>query len=174
MRLLLSAVNCPKGDISANLGRHRMLLGHGRDQACDLVLLPEMSLTGYRPSAAISLTHPAVAELVRATVNGPALCFGLVEDGAGAEPYIAQVVATEGQVQAVYRKAHLGEGESEHFRASSPSPPITVAGTSCAVAICAEIGAEAPYRGNADLVLGPAAPGLYGDRRRTEEDWRRG
>ncbi|MGI8701169.1 MAG: hypothetical protein ACR2JU_08185, partial [Nocardioidaceae bacterium] len=42
------------------------------------------------------------------------------------------------------------------------------------VAICAEIGAEAPYRGNADLVLGPAAPGLYGDRRRTEEDWRRG
>jgi len=48
-----------------------------------------MSLTGYLSQAAISLTHPSVAELIRSTEGDPALCFGLVEkSGAGRSPYI--------------------------------------------------------------------------------------
>jgi len=40
--------------------------------------------------------------------------------------------------------------------------------------VCAEIGTMAPYRLGSRLVLGPAAPGLYGDRRATDEEWRAG
>ncbi|MBA3311411.1 MAG: hypothetical protein H0U28_15385 [Nocardioidaceae bacterium] len=93
MRLLLTAITCPKGKVQANLAGHRELLMLGRDRGCDLVLLPEMSLTGYLPSAAISLTDRSVAELVAATAAGPALCFGLVERGEpGNAPYITQLV----------------------------------------------------------------------------------
>lgn len=91
VRLLLTAINCPKGKVETNLARHHELLALGKDSGCDLVLLPEMSLTGYLPNAAILLTDRSVSELVEATAAGPTLCFGLAEQGEpGAAPYITQ------------------------------------------------------------------------------------
>jgi predicted amidohydrolase len=178
MRLLLTALTCPKGEIGTNLARHLELVEEGRDAGCDLVLLPEMSLTGYRPSAAVSLDHPAVDSLVQATAGGPSLCFGLVEtDGAGAtagRPFITQLLASDGDVVAVHRKAGLGTDEEAHFSRGRASEPVAVAGVSASLAVCAEIGTDPPYGQTSTLVLGPAAPGLYGPRRRTDEDWRRG
>jgi predicted amidohydrolase len=171
---MLTAVTCPKGAVDANLGHHLDLLGHGRAEQCDLVLLPEMSLTGYRASAAIPITHPAVDALVRATTVGPAICFGLTEPAGEGKPHITQVVAADGEIVAVHRKMHLGEGEAADFQPGKPSGAIAIAGTSCSFAVCAEIGSEPPYAQGSRLVLGPAAPGLYGERRRNDNDWRRG
>lgn len=135
-----------------------------------------MSLTGYRPSAVIELTHPALVELVRATANAPAVCFGFVEaPGADSQPpYITQVVASAGQLVAVHRKAGLGEGEDADFGPGTPSGRCQLAGVPLSIAVCAEIGSEPPYEIDSAVVLGPSAPGLYGDRRRTDADWRRG
>lgn len=175
MRLLLCALQCPKGEIKPNLVRHHELLEQGTGAGCDLVLLPEMSLTGYLPSGAISLAHPAVTELVGVTERGPALCFGLVEDSApGRTPYITQVLAADGRVAAVHRKAGLGEGEAEQFMAGRPSGLLSVAGVPISLAVCAEIGTKPPYQLESTVVLAPAAPGLYGDRRHTDEAWRSG
>jgi len=175
VRLLLTAVNCSKGKVETNLARHRDLLVLGRASGCDLVLLPEMSLTGYLASAAISLTDRSVAELVECTAGGPSLCFGLVEQGeADAAPYVTQLVASNGGVAAVHRKAGLGEGEDENFLAGKPSGVVSIAGVACSLAVCAEIGTEAPYHDEPTLVLGPAAPGLYGVRRNEDADWQRG
>lgn len=174
MRLMLTAMTCPKGEFAVNLGRHRALLRDGGQAGCDLVLLPEMSLTGYRPGAAISLEHPAVADLVSATSGAPALCFGLAEAAPPGRPYITQVVAAAGQLLAVHRKAHLGEGEDADFQPGTSAGVFEVAGVTCAVAVCAEIGTETPHRLGAELMLGPAAPGLYGERRVADADWQRG
>lgn len=73
-----------------------------------------------------------------------------------------------------------GEGEDGSFDAGTPSGPFSVAGVACPLAVCAEIGTEPPYRHDATLVLAPAAPGLYGPRRRSDAgrkqgfDWWRG
>lgn len=175
MRLLLAAVNCPKGEIDANLARHRELLAEGQEAGCDLTLLPEMSLTGYLPSAAIPLSDPAVLELVESTVEETSLCFGLVERAdPGGTPYITQVLAAGGRIASVHRKAGLGEGEEGHFGPGTPSGPLPVAGITCSLAVCAEIGTTLPYQQGATLVLGPAAPGLYGPRCRSDADWKRG
>ncbi len=175
MRLLLTSVNCPKGEIEANTRRHLELLGAGAAAQVDLVLLPEMSLTGYRPGAEIFLRHPAVSELVDSTAGAPALCFGLVEAAAdGGLPFITQVVAAGGELVAIHRKAHLGEGEEGDFQPGVPAGAFRVADRSCVLAVCAEIGTQAPYRLGSELVLGPAAPGLYGPRRRTSLEWQRG
>jgi predicted amidohydrolase len=175
VRLLLTAVNSPKGDVETNLARHNELLRQGKDAGCGLVLLPEMSLTGYVAGAAISLTDPYVLDLVQSTADAPSLCFGLVEcaEPSGA-PYITQLIASHGQVTAVHRKALLGEGEDRIFRRGPVSGPFSVAGVTCSVAICAELGSQTPYHLGATLVLGPAAPGLYGDRRVDDAGWQRG
>jgi predicted amidohydrolase len=175
MLAMLTSMTCPKGDLVGNLSRHRHLLDAANSQGCDLILFPEMSLTGYCANGAVPLTHPVVAELIAATLGAPAVCFGLVEGtGSGGVPYITQLVAEHGQLVAVHRKEQLGEGEERDFRTGAGAGAFRVAGTTCTMAICAEIGAEAPYSAGADVVLGPSAPGLYGRRRRTDEDWRRG
>jgi NAD+ synthase (glutamine-hydrolysing) len=175
VRLLLTALNCPKGQIEANEARHHELLTQGRGAGCDLVLLPEMSLTGYRASAALSLDDRPVWKLVEATADGPALCFGLVEHtGPGTPPYITQLLASGGRVVAAHRKAHLGEGEHGPFQPGNPTGRFSVCGVDCTLAVCSEIGAESPYRLKPALVLGPSAPGLYGLRRGSDAAWRRG
>lgn len=172
---MLTSLLCRKGDLAGNLARHRELAESGGDRGCDLVLFPEMSLTGYRPSAAVTLTEPFVAELVTATTAGPAVCFGVVERRAnGARPFITQVVASGGQLVAVHRKEHLGEGEDADFEPGTGAGRFTVAETACSMAVCAEIGLSAPYAQGSRVVLGPSAPGLYGERRRTDGGWRRG
>jgi len=175
LRLLLTALRCPKGEVGTNLARHHELLEHGSVAGCNLVLLPEMSLTGYLPRAAISLDDPSVTELVRSTEGGPALCFGLVEEGApGLSPYITQLLADNGRIIAVHRKAGLGEGEAEQFLAGDPSALLSLEGVPVSLAVCAEIGTPAPYELKSTLVLAPAAPGLYGNRRQTDAGWRGG
>ncbi len=154
--------------------RHLELLERGREAGCDLVLFPEMSLTGYRPSAAIRLDDPAVAELTADTSGGPAACFGLVETAPAGPPYITQVLADGGAVRAVHRKAGLGEGEDGLFVAGTPSGGTVAGGVPTSIAVCAEIGTAPPYQLGSTLVLGPSAPGLYGERRSTDADWRRG
>lgn len=145
MRMLLTAMNCPKGDLVSNLAGHRDLLADGRSAGCRLVLLPEMSLTGYQPSAAIGLEHPAVQELVAATGAGPALGLGMVEQPAdGGKPYITHVVAAAGRIITVHRKAGLGEDEHADFRPGEPSGLICVVGLATSIAVCAEIGTAPP------------------------------
>jgi predicted amidohydrolase len=172
MRILLTAMACPKGDIDANLARHLDLVATAGPDV-DLVLFPEMSLTGYLAGAAIALEHPAVRTLVERTADAPAICFGFTESAPG-KPYITQVVAADGAVVAVHRKAHLGDDERDDFQPGTPAPAFTIAGETCAIAVCAEIGSEPPYRAGGRVVLAPAAPGLYGPRRVDADGWQRG
>jgi predicted amidohydrolase len=150
-------------------------LTDGCEAGCDLVLLPEMSLTGYRPEAAIPLSHHAVVDLVRATEHAPALCFGLVEGrAAGEPPYITQLLARGGEVVGVHRKAGLGDGEDAQFAAGTPTAGLLVGDVPVSLAVCAEIGTQPPYEQASSVVLAPSAPGLYGERRRNEAAWQRG
>jgi predicted amidohydrolase len=178
MRLLLTALRCEKGDLEGNRRRHLELLAAGFDAGCDLVLLPEMSLTGYDAEAAVPLTHAAVSALVAATHGGPRLSFGLVEaataEAADARPTITQVLAGGGAVLELHRKSALPRDELATFRAGPGFETVSLDRTSLVTAVCAEIGAAQPYGVGADLVLGPSAPGLYGARRVNDEDWRRG
>lgn len=176
---MLAAIRCEKGNIERNLAAHLHLM---RSARCDLVLFPEMSLTGSvdpatRPERLVSLDHPAIAALAEATGGtGVAACFGVAERSPGGEPHITQVVAAGGHVVGVQRKRHLGPGE-EPFSAAGASHTFEHAGTRFGIAICAEGGHDAPFDAahadGAALVLFPAAPGLYG-RRTDEESWRAG
>ena len=178
MRALLAAINCQKGNTEANLAAHLRVLSTAGPG--DLVLFPEMSLTGSvdpatHPERLVPLDHHAVHALARAT-GDVGVCFGIAERGLDGAPYITQVFATGGQITGLQRKRHLGEGEGA-FTVGSGDAIVEYKGVRFGIAICAEAGYEAPFdaaaAAGAQLVLFPAAPGLYG--RRTDEDsWRAG
>jgi predicted amidohydrolase len=182
MRAMLAAIQSQKGDLSGNLAAHLTVLGEAASERCDLVLFPEMSLTGSaepdaHPERLIALEHPAVTALASATApHGVAACFGIAERAADGQPYITQIVAGQGRVLGTQRKRHLGEGE-EAFTAGSEDAVFDWAGVRFGIAICAESGFDAPFDTaaavGAKLVLFPAAPGLHG-RRTDEASWRAG
>ena len=63
MRILLAAVNAPKGDLDGNLARHLAALDQARAQGCHLAVFPECSLTGSvdprrRPERAVAVDTP--------------------------------------------------------------------------------------------------------------------
>jgi len=179
---MLAAIRCEKGDLDGNLAAHLRVLAEAAAAGCDLVLFPEMSLTGsvdpaVHPGRLVAAGHRAVAALVRATGDRDiAACFGIAARTAAGLPMIAQIVAAGGAVAGIQFKRYLGEGE-EAYAAGSESVLFTHAGVGFAVAICAEAGYDSPFDSAAaagvPLVLFPAAPGLYG-RRDTDESWRRG
>lgn len=179
MHALLAAINCAKGPIEANLAGHLAVLGTA--EPGDLVLFPEMSLTGSVDPAAdadrlVPLDHPSVQALAQAAKSGISICFGIAERGSDGNPYITQIVASDGEVAGVQRKRHLGEGE-EAFTAATDTAMFAHGGVGFGIAICAEAGYDGPFDAVAAagerLVLFPAAPGLHG-RRTDEASWRRG
>jgi predicted amidohydrolase len=182
MRVLLAAMRCDKGAVEANLRGHLEIAALARQAGCDLVLFPEMSLTGSvdpatHPDWLIAPDHPAIGALTAATAGlGPAICFGVAERAAGGRAFITQLVAAGGEIAGRQRKRHLGDGE-EAFCAGSDPAIVEHRSTRMGVAICAEAGYDDPFddavAAGARLVLFPAAPGLHG-RRTDEESWRAG
>jgi len=178
VRLLLSAERFEKGAIAENLATHRRAMEQARAAGCALAVFPEMSLTGSVGPAThaerlLALDGPEVDALRALTAElGVAALFGVAES----DPYITQVLATQGRIAGVQRKRHLGEGE-EAYRVSDSDTTFTLDGTRFAVAICAESHVDRAFAHApavaARLVCFTAAPGLHG-RRNTEEEWRAG
>ena len=136
-------MQCEKGDIDANLARHVEKLVAAASQGCELVLFPEMSLTGSvdpsrNPERLISLEDSRIAELALAAKESDvAAAFGVAEISNKGEAFITQVVVSDGRRQGVQRKRHLGVGE-EHFSLATGTEIFDVRGHQFAIAICAE------------------------------------
>ena len=172
MRLLLAAITCAKGDLDANLATHLDVLDEARRARCDLVLFPEMSLTGSvdprtHAEDLIDLDHPAVRPLAAGTrAARVSAVFGIAEAHPEG-PWITQVHAVEGRVFGEQRKRHLGDGE-EGYRAATETAVQGLGAARFGVAICAESAVDEPWDASAaagaDLHLFAAAPGLTGRR----------
>jgi predicted amidohydrolase len=182
MQALLAAMRCEKGAIEANLGRHLQTVAQARLAGCELVVFPEMSLTGSvdpanHPQRLVTLDHPAIGALAAASAGSPlAICFGVAERAPDGRAHITQLIAADGGIAGLQRKRHLGDGE-EAFCPAAGAAIVEHAGTRMGIAICAESGFDDPFdaavAGGARLILFPAAPGLHG-RRTDESSWRAG
>jgi predicted amidohydrolase len=181
VRILLAAVNAPKGDLDGNLARHLAVLDQARAQGCHLAVFPELSLTGSvdprrHPGRAVTLDAAPVRALAEATWRtGVAAVFGVAER-AGPAFHITQLYAHGGRLDGAYRKRHLGEGE-EGFTPGRDPGVFHLGSARFAITLCAEAAVDFPWddaaAGGAALVLFCSAPGLYG-RRTDEQGWRQG
>jgi predicted amidohydrolase len=181
MRVLLAAITCEKGDVDGNLARHLEVLHEAAAAGCDLVVFPEMSLTGSvdqirRPDHAVGVDHPAVHHLAAAAGGlGVEAVVGLGERD-GADLYISQLHLRDGEVAGVQRKRQLGDGE-EGFATSEHTERFACRDVPFGIVICAESHVDftwdATVAAGERLVCFASAPGL--DERCTDEaTWQSG
>jgi predicted amidohydrolase len=177
VRVVLAAAQCAKGDIEANVAMHAAVLADAHAHDADLVVFPEMSLTGSvdpcrHPERLVTIRGPEVDAMLAATCDRrAAVVFGIAERD-GDDAYITQCVARDGALVTSARKRHLGEDE-DGFRVGSERTVFEHAGTTIGLMICAESTVEYVFDDAVDagarLVCFCAAPGLYG-RRTTDAD----
>jgi NAD+ synthase (glutamine-hydrolysing) len=110
MRLALAQINTVVGDLDGNRGRILARLEEAREAGADLVLFPELAVTGYPPEdlllrpGFIRAARRSVDELARVTHGITALVGAPHLD---ADLYNACYVLSDGEVRGVYRKHFL-------------------------------------------------------------------
>ena len=111
LRIALVQLAPRLGDVEANLELHRARLAEARAAGADLVVFPELGLTGYllqdlNAEVAMRLDDPRLAALVAETAGLSAI-IGFVEESADHRLFIAAALVEDGAIRHVHRKVFL-------------------------------------------------------------------
>ncbi|MCY4600633.1 MAG: NAD+ synthase, partial [Acidobacteria bacterium] len=188
LRLALCQANLPVGDLAGNVERMRREIRRARDRGSDLVVFPELALTGYPPEdlllkASFVREAAEAARELAAEATGIVAIVGLpvgAAPGAGAAAlHNAAVVLADGRVAATYHKHHLPNyavfDERRYFAPGRQALVIEVRGRRIGLTICEDIwmpGGPADWaaaEGGAELLVNLSASPYHRDKGRERE-----
>lgn len=102
------------GDVKTNLARHLDWIRQADEQGADLIVFPELSLTGYyvqdmAPEVAIRATRDdeRFRALLDASASGPDIVFGFVHADTRQRFYIASAYLSRGECRHIHHKVYL-------------------------------------------------------------------
>ena len=118
-------------DFDANVERSVSAVETARERGADIIVLPELCLSGYMfdtvdevQSCAVTTTHPVFSRWAQALAGSPGLVVGGFAERSGSDVHISAALVSATGVQAVYRKTHLWNREKRFFTAGTDAPPI--------------------------------------------------
>jgi len=151
LRLALAQIDARVGDLEGNAERIRRAIEQARDAGAELVLLPELALTGYPPEDLLLKEHflraarEALAA-VAADVEGIVALVGTVERAD--DVHNALAVIADGAVRALYRKNELPNygvfDERRYFQVGDGGALLELGGTRIGLTICEDIWTPGP------------------------------
>ncbi len=169
LRVALCQLNAVVGDIAGNERAILDAIARARAAGAQLVLFPELALTGYPPEDLLLKEHflrdarAALDRIAAAATDVVALVgFPERED----DVYNALAVAADGAVQAVYRKVHLPNygvfDEQRYFQSGDGGALIELGGAKLGLTICEDIWEPGPpaseeARAGASLIVNVSA-----------------
>ncbi len=111
LRLALAQSDAVLGDLAANHQAHLRWIERAQRSQADLLVFPELSLTGYLlqdivPDVARARDDAVFAELARAA-GDMSVIVGAIEEGRGHGQYIASLLLEDGVTKHVHRKLYL-------------------------------------------------------------------
>jgi len=152
MRIALCQMNATVGDLAGNARAIEGWIGRAREAGAQLVLLPELALTGYPPEDLLLKQHfltdaGAALERLAGAVEGAVALVGFPERAEGAV-HNAMAVLADGAVQAVYRKVHLPNygvfDERRYFAEGDGGALLELGGVAVGLTICEDIWIAGP------------------------------
>ncbi len=156
--LKLAAAQSPsqRGDLKKNVSEHVRFIDAAGSMGVDLLIFPELSLTGYELDLAsaqpLSRDDPSIEPLRKAATKHDmqVLVGGPLQSGL-AKPYLAAFLLSSGPT-ICYAKMHVHESEQPYFASGEQGCTVDLRGATIGVAICADTAfsshaAEAAARG---------------------------
>lgn len=110
-RIALAQIVPVLGDRQRNLELHEQRINAARDQCADLIVFPELSLTGYFlrdmvPDVSLTRDAPEIAQIGRLASDSD-LVFGFVEQSRENRFFNAAAYLERGSLRYVHRKVYL-------------------------------------------------------------------
>ena len=110
-KVAIAQINPRLGDLQSNLALYEEKIRRGVKEKADLLLFPELSLTGYFlrdmvPNVALKLSAPEIKELKKLS-REVSFVAGLVEESSDYRFYNAAVYFEDGEIRHVHRKVYL-------------------------------------------------------------------
>jgi predicted amidohydrolase len=111
MRVGLGQIAPELGRLDANIERHREEIARAREESIDLLVMPELGLTGYllqdlNVEVAMRADDERLSDLAKAA-DGLSAVVGFVEESDDHQLFIAAALLERGQVAHVVRKSYL-------------------------------------------------------------------
>jgi NAD+ synthase (glutamine-hydrolysing) len=151
LRLALAQIDSRVGDLEGNAAKISERIDEARDAGAELVLFPELAVTGYPPEDLLLKEHflqaatEAVAELAREAV-GIVVLVGFPERAD--DVHNALAVLAEGELQAVYRKSVLPNygvfDEQRYFQVGEGGAVLELGEARLGLTICEDIWTPGP------------------------------
>jgi NAD+ synthase (glutamine-hydrolysing) len=177
LRIALGQIDTHVGDLDGNVERVLTALRDAEARGCDMVVLPELALTGYPPEDLLLkpgfvADNRSALDRVAAATGSCVAVVGFVD--AERDLHNAAAVCAFGEVQAIYRKRLLPNyavfDEQRYFTPGTERPTlVSVSGVRVGVSICEDafsptgpIATQAA--GGAELVVNINASPYYADR----------
>jgi NAD+ synthase (glutamine-hydrolysing) len=146
LRIALAQVNVTVGDLRGNVDKIKANVQMARGQSADLVVFPEMAISGYPPEDLLLKPHFIEANLsaleeVAAASEGILIVVGFVDRQD--DIYNAAAVCHQGRVAGVYHKAYLPNygvfDENRYFQAGLEAPVFGWGEFAFGVNICEDV-----------------------------------
>jgi NAD+ synthase (glutamine-hydrolysing) len=151
LRLALAQIDCRVGDFEGNAAKITEYVDRARDQGAELVLFPELAVTGYPPEDLLLKEHflQAAAEAVSSLADeaeGIIVLVGFPERAD--DVHNALAVLADGQVQAVYRKSVLPNygvfDEQRYFQVGDGGAVLELGGARLGLTVCEDVWTPGP------------------------------
>ncbi len=151
MRVALCQMNATVGDIAGNAVRIREGIEAARAQHAQLVIFPELAVTGYPPEDLLLRQHfladaRAALEQLAACTDGVVAVVGFPE--LAEDVYNAAAVLAGGRIHAIYRKNYLPNygvfDEHRYFQAGRECAVIDIGEDRIGLTVCEDIWEPGP------------------------------
>ncbi len=148
MRIALAQINATVGDLDGNAEKVLRFVERSIDKGADIVVFPELTLTGYPPEDLLQKPHfitenMTVLKELASRIGDIYAVVGFTEGGQGGPPANAAAVIANGRVLGVYRKVHLPNygvfDELRYFKPGTEYPVFDIGGVIAGISICQDI-----------------------------------
>jgi NAD+ synthase (glutamine-hydrolysing) len=151
LRLALAQINCHVGDIDGNTERIREQIAVARDEGAEIVLFPEMCVTGYPPEDLL-LSELFLKEAADALIPLAAEAQGIVAvvgyPERTSDVYNALAILADGEIHGGYRKTRLPNygvfDELRYFQEGDGGAIIDIGDARIGLSVCEELWTPGP------------------------------
>ncbi len=110
-RAAIAQVDSRVGDVEGNVQHHLEFIERAKREGAQLILFPELSLTGYTLrdlawETAIDVRHAGAFERLKKASNDLSIVAGFVESGGDHGIYNAAIFLEDGEIKHVHRKIY--------------------------------------------------------------------
>ncbi len=151
LRVALAQIDATVGDIAGNEAHIAEQIAAARDAGAQLVLFPELALTGYPPEDLLLKEHflaDAAAALHRLADETVGIVAIVGYPERAEDVHNSAAVLADGELQASYRKLHLPNygvfDELRYFQPGTRGATIEVDGVTVGLTVCEDIWQPGP------------------------------